>query len=204
MKKISELNNKWWYRFLKVIFLFLFLTIISGINYALLENGAKKIDNSKTIIYCVANGKSISAKKANIDFGNYNFGEGFDYEKFYEGYNEYIIRDIFKNCYGYDKYEDIFAIQRNYEIQGLKDSPREYDEDYLREQINHIKNGYKTDSEKSSYLDYSIHLFEIEPIYSYRAFASHLVIYNISVLLFFEIIKRVFYYIALGKIKPSK
>lgn len=114
--------------------------------------------------------------------------------------------DILKNCYDIKNISnlDVFAIQRAYEIAGTNNNKKDYNEDYLKSEVNNITNGYKTTSEKSSHLNYNIELFTIKPDFTYKEFLIYFFIGNLSILLFFEIIRRVFYYIALGTINPKK
>lgn len=202
----ENLKSKWWYRLIKVVFLFVFVVVILIANGANIGEGIGRINDNKTLIYCKGGDKRVlTAKQAGVYFGNYELIRGFNYKKFYEGYyNEYDIKNIFKACYDKIPIDDIFAIQRVYEITGLKDSPRQYDEKYLNQQIELITTGYKSDTQKASYLDYSINLFDIKPSYSYWEFIMYFFIINISILILFEIARRIFYYIILGTFKPYK
>lgn len=205
-KTISYLNSRAWYRFLKVAFIFMLLAVILIANGINISEGIGRIDKNKTLIYCNGGDKRVlTARQAGVYFSNYEFIKGFDYKKYFEGYNEYDIKDILEACYDYNNLDsDIYLIQRIYEIRGSKDNPKKYDDDYLKEQIKIMTTGYKSKDQKISYLDYSIHLFDIKPIYSYKEFIMYFLIINISILLIFEVLRRVFYYIVLGAIKPKK
>ncbi len=209
-KTISALNTKMWYRFLKVIFLFVFIAVILIANGINISEGIGRIDKDKTLIYCNGGDKRVlTAKQAGVYFSNYEFIKGFDYKKFYDGYyNEYTIKDILQACYDkvpeYNNDEDIYLMQRVYEIQGFKANPKKYDDDYLKEQFKIMTEGYKSKDQKISYLDYSIHLFDIKPVYTYKDFVLYFLIINFSILLIFEVLRRIFYYIVLGTIKPKK
>lgn len=209
-KTIEYLNSRAWYRFLKVVFIFIFLAAILIVNGVNISEGIGRIDDDKTLIYCNGGDKRVlTAKQAGVHFSNYEFIKGFDYKKFYEGYyNEYDIENILEACYDklpkYNNKEDIYLMQRVYEITGFKASPKQYDEDYLKEQLKIIAEGYKSKDQKTSYLDYSVHLFDIKPVYTYKDFILYLFLANFSVLFIFEILRRVFYYIVLGSIKPQK
>ena len=209
-KTISYLNSKAWYRFLKVVFIFIFIVVILIANGINISEGIGRIDKDKTLIYCNGGDKRIlTVKQAGVSFSNYEFIKGFDYKKFYEGYyNEYIVKDILWACYDkvpeYNNDEDIYLIQRVYEITGFKANPKKFDEDYLKEQFKIMAEGYKSKDQKISYLDYSIHLFDIKPAYTYKDFILYSFITNFSILLIFEVLRRFFYYIVLGTIKPKK
>lgn len=204
-KTISGLNSKWWYRLIKVIFISLFilsLVIANGVN---IYQGIGRIDENKTLIYCNGGDKRIlTIKRAGTYFDNSDFIGGFDYKKFYEGYySEYKIKGIIEACYD-TQVDDIFWIQRLHEIRGFKSDPKQFDEQYALEQYKAMTSGYKSDTQKASYLDYSIHLFDIKPVYSYMQFILYILLSNILVFVIFEIIRRIFYYIFLGSIKPKK
>ena len=175
-----------------------------------ISEGIERLDKDKTLIYCNGGDKRVlTARQAGVYFSDYEFIKGFDYKKFYEGYSsEYKIKDILRACYDtvpkYNNDEDIYLMQRVYEIVGFKDNPKKYDEDYLEEQFIIMTEGYKSKDQKKSYLDYSIHLFDIKPAYTYKDFVLYSLITNFSILLIFEVLRRVFYYIVLGTIKPKK
>lgn len=205
-KTTSHLNSRVWYRFLKVIYILLFIIILFGYNLIIFSGTElKNLDQEKTLIICnYKDEKVFSPKEKNIRLNNYDFkNRTFDYKDFFEGYNEYKIKDILENCYDMTNISnlDVFAIQRTYEITGTKNNKKDYDENYLKNEINKIITGYKTDSEKASYLDYSIKLFTVDPVFTHYKFLTYFFIGNLSILLFFEIVRRVFYYIVLGTIK---
>lgn len=69
MKTIKELNNKIWYRFLKVIYvLFYILIIIGWISLILLnpDMSIKDIDQNKTTISCIGSDKKFSPKNLGV------------------------------------------------------------------------------------------------------------------------------------------
>jgi len=223
-KTISYLNSKAWYRFLKVVFIFIFLAIILIANRIHINYSIGQISQSKTFIYCNGGDKRVlTASQALVHFSNHEFINGFDYKNFYEDdNNEYRIKAILRACYdevNNEAYEDvylvyddadgdIYAMQRAYEIAGFKANRKKFDEDYLKEQFEIMKESYKSNSQKRSYLDYSVHLFDIKPAYIYRTTIKDFILYffiiNFVILLIFEVLRRVFYYIVLGTIRPKK
>lgn len=211
-KNITYLNSKVWYRFLKVVYILLFILVVLGLNLEnYYKNGVKKVDMEKTRIYCNFQDQKIFSPKEigyifTLDINDF-VDDKFDYEYFFKKtYNSYKIREILKECYTptLDNDVDIFALQRHYEITGLKEAPREYKKEYLDSEIKKIEEGYKTEEQKANLLDFSIIFFDIKPVFSHNDLLKLLVVENILIVLFFEIIKRVFYYIVLGKIKPKK
>lgn len=205
---ISYLNSKAWYRALKVLYIFIFVVSVVGVNVFVFEDGIKNVNLDKTVIRCNGGEKKVfSAKDENIIFYSSDFKNGFNYKNYFENYNSYNIEKILKACYDdFSKQpsQDIYIIQRAYEIVGFKDNRKDYDEEYLHKQLNEMSSGYKTSSQKSEYLDYSIHLFDVEPVFSYLAFIRSFLLSNLIIIILFEIFRRAFYYIVLGKIRPKK
>jgi len=204
-KNINYLNSKAWYRALKVFFIFVFIGVLLLANIIVFDEPVKSIDENKTLIFCNGGEKRvITAKDSKTYFSSNDFKEGFNYKKYFEGYNNYAIKQILTDCYDEFPTDDIFVVQRVYEITGFKDNRKTYKEDYLNAQIKEISSGYKTDEQKAKYLDYSTHLFDIEPHFSYWKFIITFILTNIAILVVFEILKRSFYYIALGTLRPKK
>lgn len=59
-------------------------------------------------------------------------------------------------------------------------------------------------SSGQTYIRLPSEVFDIKPVYTYGESLKYLIFYNFLIVLCFEIFKRVFYYIILGKIKPEK
>jgi len=214
MKTISELNNKAWYRLLKVVFGLFILIVLAVFNWIIVMEGAKSVDNSKTTISCTYGDKKIlTPQQIGIELSNYQLKDGFNYKNFFEGYNDYAIKTIFKNCYQPTNDDiDVFAAQKVYEVWGndrltIKKDERppltEVEKKYLDETIPKIENSY-INSDKTKYLDYSVKLFDIQPVFTYGKFIKYFIFGNLLILLFFEILRRAFYYIVLGSIRPQK
>lgn len=204
-KTIAFLNTKMWYRLIKVVFVFLFLVSVSAATWVIFDNDMYRLDRDKTLIYCNGGDKRVlTANEAGVYFSNSDFIGGFDYKKYFEGYNDYTIRDIYRACYDKLPVDDVYEIQRIYEITGFKSNPKQYDEDYLESQVREMATGYKSNEQKNAYLDYSVHLFDIKPIYSHVEFIEKIITVNLIIVVFFELIRRSFYYIVLGSIKPKK
>lgn len=171
------------------------------------DGGIKRIDSSKTLVHCSDQEKEVlTAKDLGLTFSASDFRNGFDYKEFFEGYNDYSIRTIFINCYEMEDAEnvDVFALQRVYELKKGRDELPEEERGYVNSQIETITSGFKTVDDKMSYLDFSSKGFDIKPAYSYSEFLLLFVIGNLAILLVFELIRRAFYYILLGRISPLK
>lgn len=214
MKAINELNNKAWYRLLKIIFGLCILVVLIVFNWIMISDGIKSVDNNKTTISCTyGDEKILTPKQIGIELSNHELKEGFNYKIFFEGYNDYAIKTIFKNCYQPENDDiDVFAAQKVYEVWGndrltteKDDRPplTEAEEKYLDEVIPKIENSY-INSDKTKYLDYSIKLFDIQPFYTYGKFIKYFAIGNLLILFLFEGLRRAFYYVVLGTIKPKK
>lgn len=213
-KILSHLNAKAWYRLLKVVFGLCFLLVLVIFNWIIISEGVKSVDNGKTTISCTYGDKKIlTPKQIGLELSNYEFKDGFNYKNFFEGYNDYAIKTIFKNCYQPTNDDiDVFAAQKVYEVWGndrlsIKKDERppltETEKKYLDEIIPKIENSY-INSDKTKYLDYSVKLFDIKPVYTYSKFIKYFVVGNLLILFFFEILRRAFYYIVLGSIIPKK
>ena len=213
-KSISDLNNKAWYRLLKVFFGLCAVLVLGVFNFIIMSDGIKSVDNDKTLVSCAYGDKeTFTPKQIGVELSNYQLKDGFDYKNFFEGYNDYAIKAIFKNCYKQANDDiDVFAAQKVYEVWGndrlmVKKEQRppltDSEIKYLDEIIPKIESSY-INSDKAKYLDYSIKLFDIKPVYSYSKFIKYFVVGNILILFFFEAIRRTFYYIVLGSVKPKK
>lgn len=207
-KTVSYLNSKIWYRTTKVLYILIFFLLLAGYNLFVFSSGLQNVDGSKTRIFCNYKDKvTFTPKEKNIQLDKADFRNGvFNYKNFFEDYNDYVIKDILDNCYDFQNISnlDVFAIQRTYEITGTNDNKKDYEESYLKSEIEKITSGYKSTSEKASFLDFSVELFSIKPVYSYSQFLTYFFVGNASILLLFEVIKRIFYYISLGSIRPKK
>jgi hypothetical protein len=200
-KTIEFLNSKMWYRLLKVVYLIALVGVVLASNGVLVDEGVSRLDRDKTFIYCNGGEKRLSAKQADVSLNGYDFSRGFNYKEYYNSYsNSFSITGILMACYNIPPTLDIFLTQRVAEIKGVGNNKREYDEKYFNEQIELMK---KSPISKS-YLDYSIELFNIEPVYSYSQFIKLFLVINLSILALFDFLRRVFYYVFLGTIKPSK
>lgn len=156
-KTISYLNDKAWYRLLKVIFILLILLCLYFLFVLLAENGIKRLDNNKTLIYCKRNTEEFSPRELGIELTKSNF----------TSFGEFIDTNnkIWNTCNG---------------------------------------GGFTNFYTSERYVTLPNDVFDIKPIYTYTEFTKHFIFYSILVLLFFEILKRTFYYIILGKINPNK
>lgn len=215
MKTLSEINQKVWYRLIKVIFVFLFAIILLIAN-GLIFSGEdfKQVSLGETRISCTYGDKEEFTA---IEGGLYllysdTFLNGaFDYKYFFEKpFNEHNINRILNKCYPqqYSSF-DVFEMQKVAEVTGdniLKmrkdERPVEFISDTDMEKINKTRTAYGSD--KLKYLDFSVQLFNISPVFTYYPFIKVFLLTNTIILVIFEIFRRAFYYITLGSIRPKK
>jgi hypothetical protein len=221
-KTIGYINSKAWYRLIKVLFVIGFLIVLVGFNFVIFSQGVKTIDRTNTIIQCnVFDHKSFSVKSINLSLNSKDFVNGsFDYKLYFESYNDSSIQEILNGCAGNSpKYlatinfnNDIYYDQRMVEIEN-KYGLIGVGDHITSEQIATITpdlDTYKQETvslygnEKARYLDFSFHLFDIAPAYTYNPFLEWFLIGNFVILFIFEAIRRIFYYIVLGTLRPKK
>ena len=200
-KTLETLNEKVWYRFLKVIFVLAGLIVLGFYNLLIFSDGLTNVSETKTTIQCLhKDQKTFTAKQLNISFSNYDFPNGlFNYKNFYEGYNDYKIKAILKGCYD-KEVNDVYSMQKYYEL-NLQDKTTISRVEFTP--IQAMENTYLT-SEKIKYLDYSFKFFDIKPQFTHSRFIWHLLIGNLIIIVVLEILRRVFYYVILGSIRPKK
>ena len=203
MKTISHLNSKVWYRLLKVIFvIIIILTVGAELKLLKLEWGVKKMDSSQTIVYCTQQDKKT---------GNYNkatfrgydsdwvvdseqikaIDDSFNYEKYINSDDNVAVL-ILSYCYGFESYNDAGITKIRTEYNSNNKVGSDIDK-YIK-----IAGGQLNFKEK---------LFDIKPIYYIYYDYTGLLFKTALILLtliLFEVVRRIFYYIVLGSIKPEK
>lgn len=206
MKTITELNNKWWYRLIKVIYTVLFITIFIIYNYIISINGIREIDTEKTVITCNQNNyKKMILEKIGIylspqELKNYN------YENFFKE-NNYKVQTIIGTCDKGEPYtvegrtfisKGIVSADDVYRFQAMGDSKEKLDALPFSSWIEFNT----TDWEK--YITYKTHLYEIEPSFSYSKFIYNFVLGNLIILISYILLQGIFYYVIIGNFKPRK
>lgn len=218
-KTIEHLNTKAWYRFVKVIFIILFVFVFTGYNFAIFSSGVSKVDNKNTTIQCnIKDKQTFTAEDLNLSFTkNYFPNDSFDYKKFFGGFNDYTIKAILTACnpkvFTGSKIDDIYDIQKGYEILdkagvlSIEDKTERETEinavmtrDYLPYK-NQTSNLYG--NSKIAYLDFSFKIFDIKPSFTNTEFMKYFFIGNIVILLILFLARGIFYYIVLGKFDPN-
>lgn len=217
MKTTSELNSRWWYRLAKVFYLFtLIISLILAVAISYSENnGLVSLNVKESIIGC---GIEYSTQQSFpiIDVGSYYFephhfsGNNFLYKEFFSEYgNEYVIKDILRECrLGDTAFQegvtnnDIYVIQRMFEINRMNITDTERTE--LRNTELHRLNGAYSTDQKLKLLSFSNQLFFVYPVYDYVTTPGIIIASILGIIAVFEFIRRIFYYIVLGTIRPKK
>jgi hypothetical protein len=207
-KTISYLNSKSWYRLIKVIYIISFAVMLVGYNIFVFSNGVKKLDLHNTTITC--NTKSSGYKKFSLADGyvfiNDSALNNYSYQNFYDKpTNEYAVEQLIEECsqlsripFTYNGQNlDIYDIQRMREI-GRDNSNLSNDQIFKQEQAE------KQNDPANLSIKYDSHIFDIEPKYTIKGFLEYFIIGNVIILVLFEILQRIFYYIVIGKIFPKK
>ena len=207
MKTISDLTAKWWYRLVKVIFILSVIFVLVAANaFYMADVGIRKLDAEKTKVVCnVKDRNSYSLSELDLYMSPSYFQKGiFSYKDYFEGYNEPQIKKILSKCLDTEITYDVMVYQKFGEIanaNGFKKGTELTDEQ--QEIINKIEKEIFT-SEKAKYLDYSFRTFDVVPKITYWKGIAGLLLLNVGILLLTELIRRIFYYIVLGNIRPRK
>lgn len=211
METLKELNEKAWYRFLKVVYILLLILVIAVTSFIILgdNNGFKTVDNEKTEIKCnvlkeKGKEKVFTASEYGIKFSNSHFKDGkLDYPYLIQ-WSDYIVKDILKVCKREDLLnDDVITMQRGFEIYQNKSLSEQEMNKRWKEDSMKIQNAISS-FDKIKYLDFSFKMFDVVPQFTYLYVIKLLVISILVILLIFEIIRRAFYYIVLGKVFPVK
>jgi hypothetical protein len=181
-KTIAYLNSKWWYRLLKIIYILTFIAVISVIS----------VDNM--IIYTTNGvGWSIDSDKTLVKCQNDNPPEPFSIGSI--GVN---INKSYFNDYGHFDYTTYILLNNDYAVKKILISclGKDREKDIMSTDLN--------DWRKASETQNLIKRFDITPQYIYFSFFKHFVLTNILIIAILETLRRIFYYVVLGRFKPPK
>ncbi len=221
-KTLSHLNSKAWYRLLKVLFGLMLLIALIIFNILLFANGIGRVNQSLTTIQCNLGSKSkFTAESLNLYLTSNDFPSGqFDYKRFFLGHSDYDINKIMAQCYPkhdtQNKYDDQKEAELIYKY-GFVSSSSALTEAQLST-IDVAFQNYKKQVSVSEaapeslyygpvqlkYLDFSFGMFDITPTFTYVPVVRGFILGNLIILLISEALRRLFYYVALGKIRPAK
>ena len=106
-KTISYLNKKTWYRFLKVFFIFIFLSVIGISNSIIFDNDSKRLDLNKSIVICNKSFGGIESHKLSLKETGIYFGddelENYTYKNFVQN-NKHSALILANKCIEGNKY----------------------------------------------------------------------------------------------------
>ena len=200
-KTIGHLDNKVWYRFLKVFFCFVVLVSLLFLNWVIISGGVKinGINNNKTEISCynkIFTPKSIDIKLNYDDYLSYLSNIDIN------GMSVISSRSIDVN--GNVSYQGNFQYQSTipgYEHYSDVTSQTIIEKCYFNPETSESLNAIPKATSSGA-----PPMFNIKPVftYDYLAFFKLLILGNFIILFIFEVIRRSFYYIVLGSIKPVK
>lgn len=204
-KDLNYLNEKWWYRLVKVVFVLVIIFVLFDVNFSFFQNRGLVTVSSKTKVYCnVKDMKQFTLKDIDISIEKRFFNKSniFDYKSYFESYNDFDIAKILKECTGTDISSDrIGMYQKILEIAKEKGDGQEFSEAdaYI---IDKASQAYVFDRDK--YLNYDYRLFDIRPIMNVSRRLLIFLLINLGVLAGFEVLKRIFYYVFLGDFFADK
>lgn len=180
MQTISELNAKWWYRLVKVVY---FFTIIISIGISFIGAyvvSQPEFDEQNSYILC-DNGKKVDSKEYNIsEYSDTVYSNGQD------------IKFVCSRLESGLSAQEIEIVNRGMETGKSKEEVLRALNNYRSEQIKQLPSGanYKVVREYMPPQWFQMILISVASV--------------LGILLTSEIIRRIFYYIILGKIKPEK
>lgn len=212
---ISSFNSKAWYRLLKVLFCLSLIAVLGYYNLIVFTGDIKKVDREETIITCklTEDSRQISAAEAGIYFSSDEL-ENFDYRNYFEN-NSFGVSQIIDACRKdtFLTFPDGRKIKASggvgedtiYRWQATADEKIATGKNLLDEFPNGVTTWISfTKSDWSSYITYKAHLFEIAPVFTYSEFIKFFLIGNVVILFIIEVIRRAFYYVVLGSLRPKK
>lgn len=213
IKTLAELQQKGWYRLIKVLFV-LSLLLTYGVTVgAIVISASPTVDHQKTQIRCLlGNGKTFTADDLGLYLTTSDFTDSktFDYKRFFERYysTEYDVRDILEAC-STQEYPDfsnanIFKMQASVEVKYDDSIPDTAKTEELTKRNQAIDRNYGSDSVK--FLSFEPQIFSIEPAYTDNTATASGQVLIATVVIFgaFELIRRIFYYVLLGTWTPNK
>lgn len=198
LKTIKELNEKIWYRLIKVIYLLALIVVLVSYNLIIFGNGIRQLNLDKTLVKCNdKNNYTFSLSGAQLYLGNHDL-DNYSYKGFYQNsLNEYRVKTILAKCrsvnadtINVDDYQRVADIQ--------KDSPNLSKDEFMAKFNNDRKN-----DPANILLSYDYQQFDITPEYTYMPFVEGFILGNVVIALIFVFFQRIFYYIFLGKIFPK-
>lgn len=175
---IKEYNGKVWYRLLKVAYLLCLITVLAWVNFSWITSDTTKINSNKSYIKCLQNSKIIKVTSKYFDDGV-----------------------IAKKCYGVDIPEKMIYAS-SLSTYSLKVTSQE---EVTRKEVLQKFENYKYSnglSETNTPLDLDRPLFMVNLVYSHWQGVVAIIIANGLILFLFEVVRRAYYYVHFGSMRP--
>jgi hypothetical protein len=208
MKKIvtiKELNQRVWYRFLKVLYLlvvFMIVALIVGEFYSDISSGAhRQVNSEKSYITCNTDGDVFNVLMGGWHLKNfYSSDNGLMYESYLR--NSAGSAEVIIGRCGVELGEGDYFINKAIEAQAKYEIEQNNLLSTADKRIANLKiifDDYETEN-----LKYSPHIFDVKLVFSYTDFILKWLFILVACCFVVELIRRVFYYIVLGRIFPIK
>lgn len=197
MKTIADLNGKWWYRLVKVIYIFLLFSWSIGTAIGVYFMLEPEFDNENSYITC-ENGENYKLEENGL----------YLYSTYIGTYDKQKIQSLCKAPKEMTRaeYEEKYGepapsfVDKIRPVSFTPDTPED-NEGLTQEQL--LEMGAKpVDLEK-----YRLPRYELVSVYTERnwfATIGYMLLAVLGWLIFFEIVRRVFYYVVLGSLTPKK
>jgi hypothetical protein len=201
-KTISELNTKSWYRLIKAVYMVMLSLVLLLPNFVIFSNGIKELDLNRSTLNChfAPKYKEANLAETGIYFGNL-YLDNFEYKDFYTSpFNRDIVDSILAYCTGFTPITpyDKVGLEKQ---QGLFDLASTMGTTTFEVEMN------QSNLKISDFLQavtYQNHQFDIKLVYTYVPFIMSFIVWNFAIILFFELLRRAFYYVVLGSVRPPK
>ncbi len=200
---LSDLCSKAWYRLLKVLFVVFLLTFLTIYNLIIgSDSQFKDMDIKKSEIIChrgihgyvdaqdtyhFTNRKGMYFDEIGIktsDISEYLYGSNFDYERYFREQNPSDILKVIEKC---DQQTARYrTLTPSFDVKALR--AHGYNNDEI---IEHLITTFANER-----------LFDVN--IAHKLSMKYLIIGNLIILAFFEVLRRIFYYVILGTFRPRK
>ena len=167
-----------------------------------------EIDNNNTIIFCnTGDANDIRPSDIGVKLSKYDFdGEVFDY-KYFVKYSEEDFKKILYSCNrevaeAANPIYDSYQIQRIFEIQRDSTLTEEEKNIVFQKDIGALDDSYSYS--RDSILNFYPQIFEVAPKYDWYDYIANYIIALLVTLAIFEVTKRTFYYVSIGKLFPKE
>jgi hypothetical protein len=187
MKTIEELNGKWWYRLIKVVYILAFIGVALITCLIVSSSFDPQFDAANSYIVCNNSGDHIALKNTNVTL-----------------YYDYISSDDDTAL----KYYCASPIDLGTAAQEAYPTNSAYQSTSTLSLGQRIQSAYPSyDSVLDKALGFVPDNYVFVPVYTQRNWGEMILYMILSILVIaaiFEAAKRIFYYIFLGKFRPTR